>query len=129
MRRNEGMTRRSRPAEQAMDDLNRLTNLVWKVGSTTIASFGYQYNSANQRTRLTLVDGSYWVFGYDFLGQLNSTKHYWSDNSPVAGQQFEFGFDDIGNRTVTRVGGDQYNGSYLRSANYANNSLNQITRR
>src|SRR5262249_36110381 len=31
------------------DNLNRLTNLVWKVGSTTIASFAYQYNNANQR--------------------------------------------------------------------------------
>ena len=26
-------------------------------------------------------------------------KRYWNDWTPVAGQQFEYGFDDIGNRT------------------------------
>src|SRR5271154_5762958 len=44
------------------------------------------------------------------------------------GQQFDYTFDTIGNRTRTQAGGDQ-NGANLRVANYTNNSLNQITGR
>ena len=46
----------------------------------------------------------------------------------MAGQQFEYTFDDIGNRTSTKAGGYQY-GVNLRTAGYANNALNQITSR
>ena len=77
------------------DYLNRLTQIS-SVGATgSIPSqFGYQYNDANQRTRVTLADGSYWIYDYDTLGQVISGKRYWSDGTPVAGQQFEYGFDD-----------------------------------
>ena len=49
---------------------------------------------------ITNADNSRWVYTYDSLGQVISGKKYWSDGTPVAGQQFEYGFDDIGNRTV-----------------------------
>jgi RHS repeat-associated protein len=114
--------------QNQFDNLNRQTNLVWSVGSTVIASFAYQYNSANQRTRVTLVDGSYWLYGYDFLGQLNSAKHYWKDGTPVAGQQFGNVFDDIGNRLTNSFGGDTA-GQNLRPASYFANNLNQYTNR
>ncbi|MDP2324499.1 MAG: hypothetical protein Q8N51_10760, partial [Gammaproteobacteria bacterium] len=65
---------------------------------------------------------------YDDLGQVVSGKKYWSDGTPVAGQQFEYGFDDIGNRKNTKVGGDE-TGANLRPANYMNNTLNQIISR
>jgi len=48
--------------------------------------------------------------------------------SPVAGQQFEYGFDDIGNRKVARRGGDE-NGWNLRQSIYTANLLNQYTQR
>src|SRR3989442_14200938 len=57
-----------------------------------------------------------------------SGKKYFSDNTPVPGQQFEYGFDDLGNRTSTKAGGDQ-SGAGLRPASYAANSLNQYTSR
>src|SRR5580658_8911338 len=44
------------------------------------------------------------------------------------GQQFDYTFDTIGNRTQTQAGGDQ-NGANLRVAGYTNNLLNQITSR
>ena len=69
--------------------------------------FNYQYNSANQRTRVTLLDGSYWVYGYDALGQVTNANKYFWDGTPVAGQQFDYAFDTIGNRTQTQAGGDQ----------------------
>jgi len=115
-------------AAKQYDNLNRLTNLAWTVGSQVVASFAYQYNNANQRTRVTLVDGSYWVWGYDYLGQVTSAKRYWVDGTPVAGQQNELTFDDIGNRKTAAAGGDA-SGANLRSADYTNNTLNQITSR
>jgi YD repeat-containing protein len=64
---------------------------------------GYDLNAADQRTRMTLGDGSYRVYEYDTLGQVKSGKRYWSDGTPVAGQQFEYAFDDIGNRNSTNA--------------------------
>ena len=88
----------------------------------------YAYNNANQRTRSTLADGSYWLYTYDSLGQVVAGNKYWADGTPVAGQQFDYTFDTIGNRTATLAGGDQ-NGANLRSASYGANSLNQYTNR
>ncbi|HWX19910.1 MAG TPA: hypothetical protein VN578_08405 [Candidatus Binatia bacterium] len=77
---------------------------------------------ANQRVQCTLGDGSRWIYEYVPLGQVRSGKRYWADWTPVAGQQFEYSFDDIGNRTQTKAGGDQ-NGWNLRSASYGANNL------
>jgi RHS repeat-associated protein len=88
---------------------------------STLSQFDYRYNPASQRTSVTNLDGSYWVYGYDSMGQVTSGKKYWSDGTPVAGQQFDYAFDDIGNRqTTTRDG---------RQATYSPNNLNQYTSR
>ncbi|NLH72946.1 MAG: RHS repeat-associated core domain-containing protein [Verrucomicrobia bacterium] len=87
-------------------------------------SCGYQYNAANQRTRMVLADGSWWEYRYDRLGQVISGKRYWPDGTPVAGQQFEYAFDDIGNRRSVATGGDR-DGSDLRTSTYTVNRLNQ----
>ncbi len=115
---------------KSYDYLNRLGSISSATNSSASASasYAYTYNNANQRTRATQADGSYWSYGYDSLGQVNSGKKYWFEGTKVAGQQFEYTFDDIGNRTQTKSGGDQ-NGTNLRTANYTNNSLNQITSR
>ncbi len=112
------------------DFLNRLGSISSQpaaVGSSPIA-YGYAYNDANQPTRVNVDDGSFWLYEYDSLGQVTSGKRYWSDWTPVAGQQYEYGFDDIGNRTSTKAGGDAA-GADLRSANYTANALNQYTSR
>ena len=59
---------------------------------------------------------------------MKSGQKYWPDWTPVAGQQFEYGFDDIGNRTSTKAGGDE-SGAGLRSAAYSANNLNQYSNR
>ncbi|MEW6157379.1 MAG: RHS repeat-associated core domain-containing protein [Verrucomicrobiota bacterium] len=118
------------------DLLNRLLSIssVGAAGgqggasSESPTSHTYQYNEANQRTRATLADGSFWIYTYDALGQVTSGKKYWPDGTPVAGQQFEYAFDDIGNRTSTKAGGDE-NGGNLRSASYTGNNLNQYSGR
>ena len=110
------------------DLLNRLTAVRSSAGVAPVTSFNYTYNSANQRTLATNVDNSHWVYQYDSLGQVISGKKYWADGTPVAGQQFAYNFDNIGNRTQTQAGGDG-TGANLRMANYTANKLNQYTSR
>ena len=112
------------------DYLNRLTQISSAPGAAYAAAvdFNYTYNPANQRTKDTLADGSYWVYGYDSLGQVTNGCKFFANGTPVAGQQFDYAFDTIGNRTQTMAGGDT-NGANLRVANYTNNTLNQITSR
>jgi RHS repeat-associated protein len=117
-------------ATKQYDRLNRLVQISTTTNSsaTVVRGFGYLYNDANQRVRTTLADGSSWVYEYDALGQVISGKKYWADGTPLAGQQFEYGFDDIGNRASTKAGGDA-NGAGLRSATYTANRLNQYSSR
>ena len=51
---------------------------------------------------------------------------YWSDWTPVSGQQYGYDFDNIGNRTDAKWGGDT-SGSNLRTTSYSANSLNECT--
>jgi RHS repeat-associated protein len=68
------------------------------------------------------------VYQYDALGQVTNGIKHWSDSTVVAGQQFGYGFDTIGNRTMSLAGGDQ-TGANRRLASYTANSLNQYTSR
>ena len=89
------------------DMVNRRTAVTNANGSGgPLDLHRYAYNTANQRTSATNVDGSYWVYGYDSLGQVTNGVKKWSDTTVVAGQQFGYGFDTIGNRTMTLAGGD-----------------------
>ena len=112
------------------DSLNRLRSIssVGSASSSKPISYAYSYNDANQRTHARLADGTYWFYNYDNLGQVRIGKKYWNDQKPVAGQQFEYRFDDIGNRIQTKTGGDESGGD-LRLADYDNNYLNQLTNR
>jgi len=113
---------------RSYDKLNRLVEITSVPSGSSPVSFRYQYNSANQRTRVSMSDGSYWEYRYDELGQVVWGKRYWSDGTPVAGQQFEYSFDHIGNRTGGATGGDE-NGGGLRFATYTVNRLNQYSSR
>jgi len=112
------------------DYLNRLTQIASAPSGSGLLplAYSYNYNAANQRTKNTFGDGSHWVYQYDWLGQVTNGARYWNDGTPVAGQQYQYQFDTIGNRLSTRSGGDT-NGANLRPANYSVNSLNQITQR
>lgn len=112
------------------DNLNRLTKITSTpsgAGQSDVVS-SYAYNSANQRTSVTNADNARWQYQYDALGQVISGKKYWSDGTVVAGEQFEYAFDDIGNRKAAALGGDQY-GANLRYGSYSVNSLNEYTSR
>jgi RHS repeat-associated protein len=99
--------------------LSQATSVVGAGSAATSA--GYAYNAASQRTKLTREDGSYWSYGYDALGQVTGGSRKWSDATPVAGQQFAYAFDQIGNRQSATVNG--------RVSSYAPNLLNQYESR
>ena len=104
------------------DDLGRLTHISTrslKEHGDFHQSFDYTYNDTNQRTRVETEDGSYWDYRYDDLGQVISAKRHWKDGTPVAGQQFEYDFDGIGNRNAARYGGDG-SGKNLAEIRYTN---------
>jgi YD repeat-containing protein len=71
------------------DYLNRLTTISSTLSGASAVNFDYRYNDADQRVRVNLADGSFWMYEYDSLGQVTSGKRYWSDGTPVAGQPFE----------------------------------------
>jgi YD repeat-containing protein len=110
------------------DFLNRLISISSTPSAALPLSYAYTYNNANQRARVTVADGSAWQYVYDSLGQVVSGHKFFADGTPVAGQQFDYGFDNIGNRTQTLAGGDQ-SGLNQRSATYGANNLNQYTNR
>ncbi len=105
----------------------RTTHSVLANGKDA-ASFTYDYDIADRRWRSTWSDGSHWDYGYNDRNEINSGKRYWADTSHVAGQQFEYQYDSIGNRQWTKLGGDT-NGLNLRTESYAPNALNQYSSR
>jgi len=120
---------------RTFDRLNRLTLIESDSTAGPDEKFAYTYNTASQRTRVDLLDGTYWLYQYDALGQVTGGKRY-IDLPPAGpdgdvltpGQQFEYTFDHIGNRTQTKAGGDSA-GQNLRTATYTRNLLNQYTTR
>jgi RHS repeat-associated protein len=103
------------------DKLNRLTSISAAPGSGVRSSYTYVYNDANQRIQSTLEDGSYWVYQYDALGQVIDGRKYWADGTAVLGQQFDYAFDQIGNRVGSHIG--------TRASSYSANRMNQYANR
>jgi YD repeat-containing protein len=103
------------------DNLDRLVSIGQTASGQTVSSHAYTYNTASQRVRADLADGSYWLYQYDALGQLTAGVRHWADGSVVDGQSFGYAFDDIGNR--------QTGGRTASPSAYASNTLNQYTQR
>ncbi len=78
-------------------------------------------NQANQRTKRTDADGSYWDYGYDSLGQVTNAVRRWANGTNVVGQSYSYLFDDIGNRQRSEVSGQR--------SDYTANLLNQYENR
>ena len=82
------------------DSLNRLTNSVWNLNASTLASFYYQLGLTGNRTNLVeAVNGSWRTnqWSYDPLYRLtNETIGGASYTSP---QSLGYGYDPVGNRT------------------------------
>jgi RHS repeat-associated protein len=108
---------------KAYDNLNRLSAVNSQPSASGLMPivYSYQYNGANQRTRATREDDSYWAYGYDPLGQVTSGKKYLADATAISGHQFGWTFDEIGNRRTAVVNGQ--------TSSYTPNTLNQYSQR
>jgi RHS repeat-associated protein len=85
------------------DRLNRFASITNTHASATGPGprHAYAYNSANQRTRATREDDSYWSYAYDPLGQVTSGTKYLPGDTAALGLSFAYSHDDIGNRQTT----------------------------
>ncbi|MCS7091525.1 MAG: hypothetical protein NZM03_12520, partial [Limisphaera sp.] len=113
---------------RSFDLWNRLTNVQSSVATGLVSRLSWTYDTRGQRVRALTADGSYWLYRYDAFGQLESGRRYWGDGRPVAGQQYEYRHDAIGNRTLSGWGGDE-RGQSLHWSTFTVNRLNQYTSR
>ena len=104
----------------------RLEEIASVPSQSAEISFAQTFNSLNQITARHENDGTQWRYNYDELGQLNFGKKFFNQGQAVAGQWFEYTYDDIGNLTNKKRGGN-LDGSGLNSADYVANSKNQYT--
>jgi RHS repeat-associated protein len=84
---------------RTQDAEGRPRSVTASPAASPAMTYEYAYDEADQAARVTLADCSYWSYGYDAAGQLLHGRKYASDQKPVAGQQFEYGFDHAGKRT------------------------------
>ena len=111
------------------DSLGRLSDAgATLAAGGTVNGVNYQFDNLDRRFEADLADGSKWNYGYNDRSEVTAGKKKFASGFYAAGQQFEYGFDDIGNRTSTKSGGDNI-GNNLRTASYSANALNQLTSR
>ena len=105
------------------DDLMRLTNLVNRLSDQSVlSSFAYTLNDADQRTSITREDGHHIDYGYDPIGQLLSAQGKNADETPRAGQTFEFEYDKTGNPVKQNRNGFLLTNSF----NYLNQNVTSL---
>jgi len=116
----DGITNRLRQVRE-YDFNHRLTNIAAIADGNVVDAYCYRYNEQNQRERTDLSDGTYWITTHDRYNQVASADRYWPNGVPVAGQDFAYEHDSIGNRiSVTHNG---------RAQSLRMNDLNQVTNR
>jgi len=103
------------------DYLNRLGSIANTPAATPAHTVGYDYNAANQRTRATREDTTFWDYSYDALGQVTSAGKKLAGGNEIPGHAYAFLFDDIGNRKTSG-----FNGT---TTTYTPNDLNQYDER
>ena len=101
----------------------RLSGITNVVSGSTLTSHHYLYDNVNRRTQAILEDGSVWKYSYNDRNELTGAGRSWSDGSSVTGQQYGYGFDNIGNRTNALSGSS----GNLRTTSYSANNLNEYS--
>lgn len=120
---------------QWLPDRDLLDTIQTQMGSSVKASFDYAYDEWGRRTSVVrggtiyygyVNGGQVTTWGYNDRSEVTSAQTFHGQSLtdlsyPIEGQNFSFGFDDIGNRL--RSGVDD------RITAYSSNALNQITAR
>jgi RHS repeat-associated protein len=107
------------------DELGRLLATALKNGGgAALNSHGYTYDVAHQRTNQTLVDGNWWQYGYDALGQLTAAQGKEQGGTLRAQEQLTYGYDRAGNLTGRTNNG--FAQSFMLTNSF--NQLDNVTR-
>ena len=80
-----------------------------------------ELNAKNQRVQTSFGDGSYWDYSYDDKGQITGAVKRDADGTALAGMQYGYVYDGIGNRESAEEG------SSANAVSYSSNQLNQYT--
>ena len=91
----------------SFDDLGRLTQKTNTFGQTTVSSYQYQLNDADQRVLATFADGKYTAYSYDAAGQLLSAQRHFEDDSQDYSYNYAYTFDPMGNPATKATQGQQ----------------------
>ncbi len=90
------------------DDAERLTSLDYTQPNSTLPSFSWSYDSANQVHSFTSSEDGTATYGYDPTGQLTSAAYtalsghtYYADNSSIANESNSF--DANGNNSAATL--------------------------
>jgi YD repeat-containing protein len=118
----------SRGTETRRTDLaGRLYGIYTKnAAGTTVSRTGYKMDRAGRRTLATRENAEYWLYGYNDRGEVTKGKKHLPNGDHLAGHQFEYEYDDIGNRKTSRSGGDSA-GENLRTFGYTADEKNQYS--
>jgi RHS repeat-associated protein len=103
------------------DAENRLATIGTSHNSVDKTRYTYHYDAGGQRDRATLLDGSYWSYGYNARGEVTSGNHHLGDSRLLPGRHHNYTFDAIGNRTEATAN--------LQNTDYTPNALNQYGKR
>ena len=109
-------------------DVDGRLERVWAEDSSgqLLSSTSYRFDAVGRRSLAALGDGTQWRYGYNSRGELQSAGKEFPSGEQMAGLQFSYNYDDIGNRTSARYGGDPgRRGS--RQITYTPNTLNQTS--
>lgn len=98
-------------------------------GGATLLRSDYTYDDRGRRTRADREDGTRWDYGYNSRSEVTLGKPKFDEATFMPGSQFEYGFDDIGNRDWTKRGGDASGADLVTEDYAAANGLNQLTSR
>jgi len=111
------------------DAVGRLNGAGAAGAGLTLRSVDYQLDDLDRRAEGVLNDGTKWDYDYNAKSEVTAAKRKFNSGAFVGGQQFEYAFDDIGNRTQTKSGGDAA-GANLQVSSYGDaNALNELTTR
>ncbi len=109
------------------DGAGRLTGVLQRAPDwRTLVRHDYNIDSAGRRDRDDREDGTHWEYGYNDRGEVTSGKRKFDEATFMPGSWFEYDFDDIGNRTEARRGGNLSGGDWESEFDTIDNPLNQI---
>lgn len=81
----------------------------------------YGYDSLGRRQSQLLADGNHWTYEYDLRNQVKGGVRETAANVALPGLDFDYAYDEIGNRSTATVNGQP--------STYAPNALNQYDQR